>query len=262
MLATAGGAAGAALTLHYDGHTVTTPAPAITPASGTPPAQALANVAAIALPSVVSITVTTATQADEGSGVILRPDRTILTNNHVIEAAAGAAGTIKVTFSSGKSADASIMGRDPAADLAVIRAAGVSGLSPATFTPASHLHIGDTVLAIGSPLGLEGSVTSGIVSALHRTITVGSSTPDYLYDGTSREPARSTITGMIQSDTAINPGNSGGALVDDTGRVVGITTAIASTGGGYIGQQTGGIGVGFAIPSDTASRIAAKLTGG
>ena len=117
-------------------------------------------------------------------------------------------------------------------------------------------------MAIGSPLGLAGSVTAGIVSALHRTITVGGSTPDHLYDGLPGEPARRTITNMIQTDTAINPGNSGGALADDSGRVVGITTAIASTGGGYIGQQSGSIGVGFAIPSETASRIAAQLIGG
>ena len=102
-------------------------------------------------------------------------------------------------------------------------------------------------MAIGSPLGLAGSVTAGIVSALHRTITVGGSTPDHLYDGLPGEPARSTITNMIQTDS---------------GRVVGITTAIASTGGGYIGQQSGSIGVGFAVPSETASRIAAQLIGG
>jgi putative serine protease PepD len=119
------------------------------------------------------------------------------------------------------------------------------------------------VLAIGSPLGLAGSVTSGIVSALHRTITLPGqeSTP---YDGLPGQsaPAGSVVSDMIQTDTAINPGNSGGALVNDAGQVVGITTAIASTGGGYIGQQSGSIGVGFAIPADTASRVAVQLVGG
>ena len=261
-LALSGGGAGAALALHYDGHTTTvvsaTPA---SPPAGTAAASQLAEVAASVLPSVVTITVTTSTQSGEGSGVIIRSDGAILTNNHVIEAAADGAGTIKVTFSNGKSADASIVGQDPAADLAVIRASGVSGLVPAAFGSVSGLHVGDTVLAVGSPLGLAGSVTSGIVSALHRAITVGSqsSQPYGSYPGQSQA---SVLTSMIQTDTAINPGNSGGALVNDVGQVVGITTAIASTGGGYIGQQSGSIGVGFAIPADTASRIAAQLMTG
>ena len=124
------------------------------------------------------------------------------------------------------------------------------------FGSAAALHVGDTVLAVGSPLGLAGSVTSGIVSALHRTINVAS------HSGQLSTGQSSAITGMIQTDTAINPGNSGGALVNDAGQVVGITTAIASTGGGYIGQQSGSIGVGFAIPASTASTIAAQLIGG
>jgi putative serine protease PepD len=115
------------------------------------------------------------------------------------------------------------------------------------------------VLAIGSPLGLSGTVTSGIVSALHRSITAGrQSSP---YDGQSGQGATEVLRDVIQTDTAINPGNSGGALVDGTGRVVGITTAIATVGGGYIGQQSGSIGVGFAIPIATAYRIATHLLG-
>lgn len=264
VLAIAGGGAGAALALHYDGHTTTViSAPPVSPAAGTATTSQLARVATAVLPSIVTITVTTSTQAGEGSGVIVRSDGTILTNNHVIEAAADGAGTVKVTFSNGKSADAIILGQDPAADLAVIRAPGVSGMIPAAFGSVSGLHVGDTVLAIGSPLGLAGSVTSGIVSALHRTITVGSQSaqPYGGFPGQS-SPAADVIANMIQTDTAINPGNSGGALVNDAGQVVGITTAIASTGGGYIGQQSGSIGVGFAIPADTASRIAAQLIAG
>ena len=264
VLAVAGGGAGAALALHYDGHTTTVAsAPPASPAAGGGAGGQLAKIAAAVLPSIVTITVTTGTQLGEGSGVITGSDGTILTNNHVIDAAAGGAGTIKVIFSSGRTATASIVGQDAPADLAVIRAAGVSGLAPAAFGSASGLRVGDTVLAIGSPLGLAGSVTSGIVSALHRTITVGrqSSQP---YNGTLGQSSQSAsiISNMIQTDTAINPGNSGGALVNDAGQVVGITTAIASTGGGYIGQQSGSIGVGFAIPAETASRIAAQLAGG
>ena len=262
-LTLAGGGAGAALALHYDGHTTTVvSAPPVSPASGTTATSQLAQVAASVLPSVVTIMVTTSTGSGEGSGVIIRSDGAILTNNHVIEAAANGAGTIKVIFSNGKSADASVVGQDPAADLAVIRVSGVPGLVPAAFGSVSGLHVGDTVLAIGSPLGLAGSVTSGIVSALHREITVGSrSTQPYGLPGQTSS-ATSVITNMIQTDTAINPGNSGGALVNDVGQVVGITTAIASTGGGCVGQQSGSIGVGFAIPADTASRIAAQLMAG
>jgi putative serine protease PepD len=261
-LALAGGGAGAALALHYDGHATTVVStPPLSPVAGTASASDLAKVAASVLPSVVTIVVTTNTSSGEGSGVIVRSDGTILTNNHVIEAAANGAGSIKVTFSSGKSADASIVGQDPEADLAVIRASGVSGLVPAAFGSVSGLHVGDTVLAIGSPLGLAGSVSSGIVSALHRTITVGSRSSQP-YGGIAGQSPTSVISNVIQTDTAINPGNSGGALVNDVGQVVGITTAIASTAGGYYGQQSGSIGVGFAIPADTASRVAAQLMTG
>lgn len=266
-LTAAGGGAGAALALHYAGRTTTVvSAPPAGAATSTSQSEPLAEVAAAALPGIVSVTVTTSSQAGEGSGVILRSDGTILTNNHVIDAAAGGAGTITVTFASGRSATASIIGQDASADLAVIRATGISGVTPAVLGSAAGLHVGDTVLAIGSPLGLEGSVTSGIVSALHRTIKVSSSQQGTPYNGLPgqypSQQAVSTIDDVIQTDTAINPGNSGGALIDSTGRVVGITTAIASVGGGYIGQQSGSIGVGFAIPVDTAYRIAGQLMKG
>ncbi len=251
VLVIAGGAAGAAIALHYAGKTTTVTVSGAPAGRGTSPvpAQELAKVAAAALPSVVTITVTTASGAGEGSGVILRSDGTIITNNHVIEGASGGAGVIKVTFASGQSKNATIIGQDPAADIAVIRAFGMSGATPARLGTASGLHVGDTVLAIGSPLGLAGTVTSGIVSALHRSITAGS------------QDSTQVLNDVIQTDTAINPGNSGGALVDSTGRVVGITTAIATLGGGYIGQQSGSIGVGFAIPITTAYRIATQLIG-
>jgi putative serine protease PepD len=138
---------------------------------------------------------------------------------------------------------ARVVGTDPATDLAVIQAEGVSGLRPATFADSDTLEVGDTVLALGSPLGLEGSVTAGIVSALHRPITVG--------DGQSGE----TIDDAVQTDAAINPGNSGGPLVDAAGRVVGITTANASVDG----TSSGSIGVGFAIPSSQARQVADRL---
>lgn len=259
-LVAAGGAAGADIALHY-GKPAATVIAAAPPAAGRPAARAgegLARVAAAVLPSVVTITVTTATGTGEGSGVILRSDGTIVTNSHVIEGAAGGAGVIKVTFASGQSKNAVIVGRDPAADIAVIRAFGVSDAVPAHLGAASGLQVGDTVLAIGSPLGLAGTVTSGIVSALHRSITAASQQPPDARLGQSAGSAQ-VLRDVIQTDTAINPGNSGGALADDTGRVVGITTAIATVGGGYIGQQSGSIGVGFAIPVGAAYRIAARL---
>jgi len=219
------------------------------------PADSLAKAAATAAPSVVLIAVTTSSSAGEGSGVVIASNGTILTNNHVVAAAAGGAAVIKVRFASGQSAYADIVGQDPAADIAVIRARHVSGLKPAALGSATNLRVGDPVLAIGSPLGLSGTVTSGIVSALHRTLTAGGTRDPVL--GT--QSGQTVIHNVIQTDTAINPGNSGGALVDGTGHVVGITTAIATIGGGYLGQQSGSIGLGFAIPIDTAFRIASEL---
>jgi putative serine protease PepD len=247
LLATAGasGLGGAALALHLDDSGTAVTASPVVAGNPTTPTSGLAGVAAAVLPSVVSITVQGQGTSGEGSGVVLRSDGTVLTNNHVVEAAANG-GTIRLTFSDGRTAPASVVGRSPGDDLAVVRAQGVSGLTPATLGQSSALHVGDTVLALGSPLGLDGSVTSGIVSALDRTITLG------------RRAATATVVPAIQTDAAINPGNSGGPLVDARGRVVGITTAIATTGG----QQAGSIGLGFAIPVDSAKRIADSLAAG
>jgi putative serine protease PepD len=269
-VAVGGGAVGAALT---GGHDTTVSSAATSPVinGNTPPTQSLAKVAAAVLPSVVSIQVTGADESGEGSGIILRSDGTILTNNHVAAVAANG-GSIKVRFSDGKTASASILGRDPANDLAVIRAANVSGLTPATLGSSNGLHVGDAVLALGSPLGLEGSVSSGIVSALHRTVDLSgdsSPSPDNSPFGNSGGSSSSgstpstVVTDAIQTDAAINPGNSGGPLVDDTGHVVGINTAIASLGGGTSSSgQSGNIGVGFSIPIDQAKTIADQLING
>jgi putative serine protease PepD len=205
-------------------------------------------VAAAVQPSVVSVTVSGASGSAEGSGVILRSDGTILTNNHVVEGA-GDGGSLRVRFADGRTAAARLVGRDPSTDLAVIRAQGVSGLKPATLGSSAGLHVGDTVLALGSPLGLDGSVTAGIVSALHRTVDLG---------GDGRPGPSASLSDAIQTDAAINPGNSGGPLVDANGAVVGINTAIASLGGG----GSGNIGVGFAIPVDEARSVAEQLIAG
>jgi putative serine protease PepD len=142
-----------------------------------------------------------------------------------------------------------VVGTDPSDDLAVVRAQGITNATPATLGSSSSLHVADTVLAIGSPLGLEGSVSAGIVSALHRILDEGS--------GGAR------IADAIQTDAAINPGNSGGALLDASGKVVGINTAIATLGGSSDGSsQSGSIGVGFAIPIDLAKQVVADILAG
>jgi putative serine protease PepD len=207
---------------------------------------------------VVSVAVRSANGTSEGSGVIYRSDGTVLTNNHVVADAAGGAGAISVTFADGQTASAVIVGEDVTKDLALIRATGVSGLTPVTFAATGSVAVGDTVLAVGNPLGLAGSVTAGIVSALDRTVTIGGNGPPQdgdpfgaVQDATSTE----TLRGAIQTDASINPGNSGGPLVDTSGRVIGINTAIASTG-----SQAGSIGVGFAIPADTVTAVARQLS--
>ncbi len=217
------------------------------------PTETLAKVAAAVSPSVVSINVETGNGGDTGSGVILRSDGTIVTNNHVVAAAADGTGTISVKFNDGSTASATILGRDPDTDLAVIKAADVSGKTPATLGSTSTVHVGDTVLALGSPLGLDGSVTSGIVSALHRTVLLGSE---------NGSGSGASVSDAIQTDAAINPGNSGGPLVDDHGRVIGINSAIASLGQSAGGGQSGSIGVGFAIPVEEVKSVADQLIKG
>ncbi|MEV4300244.1 S1C family serine protease [Microbispora rosea] len=219
----------------------------------------IAAVAKAIMPSVVSIEVKTATAGGEGSGVILSADGLILTNNHVVSIGGGGGGTVTVKFSDGKTASAVVKGTDPTTDLAVIQAQGVSGLTPASLGDSDKLQVGDGVLAIGSPLGLEGSVTSGIVSALDRTLTEApeeQQQPQFPWGMEQQQPQSqgNTIGGMIQTDAAINPGNSGGALVNTNGQVVGINTAIATSG-----SSSGNIGVGFAIPINTAKLVSDQL---
>jgi putative serine protease PepD len=225
-------------------------------------ATGIAAIAQAVQPSVVSITVTTQTGEGEGSGIILRSDGVILTNNHVV-ADAAQGGQMTVNFSDGKKASATVLGTDPSTDLAVIKAAGVSGLKPATLGNSDQLQVGDPVVAIGSPLGLEGSVTSGIVSALHRTLDEGGDQqqqqqpgfPGFGQQGQQQQSSSgATIGDAIQTDAAINPGNSGGPLVNASGQVIGINTAIATSGG-----SNGNIGVGFAIPIDTAKQVSDQL---
>nr|WP_307874450.1 trypsin-like peptidase domain-containing protein [Frankia nepalensis] len=224
-------------------------------ANGAPVAPAangtVSKAAQVILPSVVTISEVSRTEAGTGSGVIIRQDGYILTNNHVVSGASNG-GSLTVTLQSGERLDATVWGTDPSSDLAVIKI-DKTGLPAATFGDSDALQIGELVVAVGSPLGLNGTVTSGIVSAVHRPVRTGDSTVQ----------DQNAVLDAIQTDTAINPGNSGGPLVNSDGQIVGINSAIATVGGssGPFGQeqQSGNIGVGFAIASNYAQKIAEQL---
>ncbi len=199
-------------------------------------------------PSVVTVNVTTSAGGDTGSGSIIQSDAStsyVLTNNHVIEAAVSG-GTIQIELNNGDLVPATIVGRDTNYDLAVIKV-NKGNLPVIALGDSSTLSIGDTVIAFGSPLGLSGTVTSGIVSSLNRPVTTSGST-----SGTS------SFVDAIQTDAAINPGNSGGPLTDSLGRQIGINSAIASTGSSVSGQS-GNIGLGFAIPINEAKRVYTEI---
>jgi putative serine protease PepD len=210
-------------------------------------------------PSVVSVRVQASDgTGDEGSGVILDRLGRVLTNNHVVSAGGGGA-SILVVLSDGRAYNATVVGADPATDLAVlVMKKPPSTLQPATFADSSAVKVGDPVMAIGNPLGLSSTVTTGIVSALDRPVNTGSSTQSQSPFGSSAPQAEAVVTNAIQTDAAINPGNSGGALVDAAGRVIGITSSIASLGSSSTGQA-GSIGIGFAIPANEAKDVADQL---
>ena len=243
-------------------------AAAVPPAADLPSGSVEA-VAAKVLPSVVKLQIDMGGQSEEGSGVILDPNGLILTNNHVVAALASAptgagaqvtpsgqevpgpeAMKATVTLADGRTAPFSVVGADPSSDIAVVRAQGLSGLTPIAIGSSKDLKVGQNVVAVGSPLGLEGTVTTGIVSALDRPVATA-----------GEGQGQATVLNAIQTDAAINPGNSGGALVDMNGQLIGVNSAIASMGGGSksSGGQSGSIGLGFAIPVDQAKRIATEL---
>ncbi len=217
------------------------------------PAAATGSIEKVAqnvLPSVVKINVSGSTGSGSGSGIILSADGKILTNNHVA-ALAGKGGTISIDFNDGSHAPAKILGTDPLTDTAVVQAQGVSGLTPATIGHSSSLQVGQGVVAIGSPFGLDATVTSGIVSALNRPVNVGQVSQGNV-----------TVYPAIQTDAAINPGNSGGPLVNLSGEVVGIDSAIQTATNTTSQGEPGSIGLGFAIPIDEVLPIVQQMING
>lgn len=218
--------------------------------------------AAKGLPSVVTISASGKTSAGTGSGVVLSSDGYILTNAHVVTMNGKTDGVrIEIKTSAGKIFRASVVGTDPTNDLAVIKASG-SGFSPIEFADSSVVNVGDFAVAIGAPLGYDATVTSGVISALNRTISVESaSAPDdggsslQLWQNQGNLPP--VNLNVIQTDAAINPGNSGGALVNDKGQLIGINVAIASSA--QTSSEAGNIGVGFAIPSNVAKRVSEAI---
>ncbi|MFI8948689.1 trypsin-like peptidase domain-containing protein [Streptomyces sp. NPDC053750] len=214
--------------------------------------DSVAGIAARALPSVVTLHVSGSDAAGTGTGFVLDDRGHILTNNHVVEPA-GSGGEITVTFNSGDTADATVVGRDSGYDLAVVKVSGVRNLTPMPLGNSENVHVGDPVVAIGAPFDLAGTVTSGIISAKERPITAG---------GEEGDGSDVSYVDALQTDAPINPGNSGGPLLDARGRVIGINSAIRSAGSGGAesdGGQAGSIGLGFAIPINQGKRVAEEL---
>ncbi|MET8579525.1 trypsin-like peptidase domain-containing protein [Streptomyces collinus] len=228
---------------------VTLPQAGSVPAGRAP--DSVAGIAARALPSVVTLHVSGADEAGTGTGFVLDARGHILTNNHVVQPASSG-GEISVTFSSGDTAKAKIVGRDSGYDLAVVQVSGVHGLTPLPLGDSDGVRVGDPVVAIGAPFDLANTVTSGIISATERPITAG---------GEKGDGSDVSYVDALQTDAPINPGNSGGPLLDSRARVIGINSAIRSAGTGSDSGsgQAGSIGLGFAIPVNQARRVAEEL---
>ena len=206
--------------------------------------NSISTIAKRMLPTVVSIVAEGGQQSGTGSGFIVRQDGYIVTNNHVVAPSLNG-GKLSVVFNDKTTKEATLVGRSPEYDLAVVKV-DASGLPVASIGDSSKVQVGDATVAVGSPLGLSGTVTSGIVSALNRPVTAGGE-------------GETSFINAIQTDAAINPGNSGGPLVNAEAQVIGVNSAIASLGSSQSGSQSGSIGLGFAIPSNTAKRVTEEI---
>jgi putative serine protease PepD len=276
-----GGGVGTGITLADRANSTTSGSASVSalPASAPVGSADVVSVAAKVLPSVVSIEASGSQESGTGSGIVLDSDGHILTNNHVVVPSLDG-GTLQVTLNDGRSAKATIVGRDAVSDLAVIKVEGLNNLKPIQWANSAKLKVGQEVVAIGSPLGLSGTVTSGIVSALNRPVLTEipqTEDPSQSQDPSQgqdpygqnspfgqpqqqeqQQSSQTTAVDAIQTDAAINPGNSGGALVDMAGRLVGINSSIATLGGSQ-SSQSGSIGLGFSIPANVASPIVDQL---
>jgi putative serine protease PepD len=225
-------------------------------------ANEITAVAASALPSVVTIEVAGSTGAGSGSGVIISEDGHVMTNAHVVTLGAQEP-AIRITMSDGRLFSATVVGRDVLSDIAVLKIEASGPFPVIALGDSDTLNVGDEAIAIGAPLGLPGTVTSGIVSAINRSITIGAAQGpdeeggqfDFDIPGGALVPGQTISIPVIQTDASINPGNSGGALLDREGKLIGVNVAIASTGG----QSAGSIGLGFSIPVNFAARVASEL---
>jgi putative serine protease PepD len=209
------------------------------------------NVTSVAdhvLPSVVTIAASGPAGSGTGSGEVIKSDGYILTNNHVISVAAASGGSVEVTFADGTSVPATIVGRDVLTDLAVLKVAPSDNLKPIAFGSSDSVQVGEPVIVLGAPLGLYGTVTSGIVSAMDRTVEVP-----------AEGDKSALLVSALQTDAAINPGNSGGALVNCDGDLVGVPTAGASVPNPAGGSSSGSVGLGFAIPVNIAKTISDEI---
>ncbi|MGW8355326.1 S1C family serine protease [Streptomyces wedmorensis] len=216
--------------------------------------ESVAGIAASALPGVVTLHVRGSGSSGTGTGFVLDTKGHILTNNHVVDGASSSE-DISVTFSSGETARARLVGKDTGYDLAVVQVTGVSGLKPLPLGNSDNVRVGDPVVAIGAPFDLSNTVTSGIISAKERPITAG---------GEKGDGSDISYVDALQTDAPINPGNSGGPLLDSKARVIGINSAIRAAGGGSgegegAASQPGSIGLGFAIPINQGKRVAEEL---
>src|ERR1700761_8268293 len=241
-------------------HPPSTGSASFVPGSATPRSEvkfsaplSVEQVAAKVLASVVMLQVNVGVGIELGSGIVLNPDGLIMTNYHVVAPVhagpSGAASTL-VTLHDGRSSTFSVVAADPKSDVAVVRAQGITGLTPISFGHSGGLHVGQRVVAVGSPLGLEDYVSTGVISALHRPVSTVADAGNQL-----------AAFDAIQTDAALNPGSSGGALVDMHGELIGMNSAIAAlvSADGPGTFRSGSIGIGFAIPVDHAERVAREL---
>ena len=268
LAAAIGGVSGAYFDHRFSGGT-TASVSVVTGSNSSDTTTTVGAVAKTVLPSVVKITETTNSSEGIGSGMVISSNGYIVTNNHVIADYVSSGGTLSVTTYDGKTLNAKVVGYIAADDVAIIQAEGSYSWKPVTFANSSNVQVGDQTVAIGSPDDLQNTVTSGIVSALNRKVSVTESTtngtgnnnggfPGFNWGGTE-----TTVTyTAIQTDASINPGNSGGPLLNDQGEVIGMNSAIYSTTSSSSSSQSGSVGLGFAIPANTVVNDIKKIEAG